>query len=35
MLGASVDSDKLYRQFRGKDAKPDAYFVRKGFVSKK
>lgn len=36
MLGGSVDSDELYRRFRGKDPKPDAYFIRKGFaVAKK
>ena len=30
--GGSDDADKLYRQFRGKDATPDAYFKRKGFI---
>lgn len=32
--GASYDSDLLYRQFRGKDATPAAFFARKGFVKK-
>lgn len=32
MLGGSVDSDVLYRQFRGADPKPDAFFKRKGFT---
>jgi peptidyl-dipeptidase Dcp len=34
MLGGSVNSDELYRRFRGHDPKPDAYFIRKGFMNK-
>jgi peptidyl-dipeptidase Dcp len=34
-LGASYDSDQLYRQFRGKDATLDAFFARKGFIHNK
>jgi peptidyl-dipeptidase Dcp len=34
-LGASVDADILYRNFRGKDATTAAFFERKGFVTKK
>jgi len=34
MLGGSVNSDELYRRFRGHDPKPDAYFIRKGFMKK-
>ncbi len=32
--GGSDDADVLYRNFRGKDATPDAYLQRKGFVKK-
>ena len=35
MLGASYDAAQLYRQFRGKDPSSNAYFVKKGFVTKK
>jgi peptidyl-dipeptidase Dcp len=35
MLGASYDAGQLYRQFRGKDPSSDAFFKRKGFISKK
>jgi peptidyl-dipeptidase Dcp len=34
MLGASVDSDELYRRFRGRDASPNAWYARKGFVKR-
>ena len=33
-LGSSVDSDELYRRFRGRDVKPDAYYQRKGFAKR-
>ena len=35
MLGASYDAAQLYRQFRGKDPSSNAYFARKGFVTKR
>jgi len=31
-LGGSVDPDELYRRFRGRDPRPDAYFARLGFA---
>ncbi|MDR0926252.1 MAG: M3 family metallopeptidase [Ignavibacteria bacterium] len=33
-LGGSYDADVLYRNFRGKDATPAAFYERKGFVKK-
>jgi len=34
MLGGSVDADELYRRFRGRDPRPDAYFKRLGFANR-